>query len=584
MEEGKRQVLNAFVGMTNIIDEEKIDEVMIKTFDDILNILSDYCGPYGKFAVLTNPENPTAQPTFTKDGLNIIRAIEFISPMEKHVKDTMAYIAQRVERASGDSTTSSMIMVAAIMKSLKEKLSHMDKVCYRDFVEAYQIFAKRMLELIDALKITPISSSDLHNIAMAQAMSSSHGNTELSKKVAQLYSSTPKQAWEYVVFERERRETSEEIAVKVDDSDYSCKARIFDNRFYNSAHGDSFSIEGSKVIFALGQMISNSLEFVNIKREINKAIEDNTKLVIIAPDSADGKVRSEIESIVGPKGNKNIGIFNVTVYNPTINDHVGMLTTFGVQNIKDDQLAIFEDVKVTFKEGRLSIFNIVEQTNDMLHPDFHDEDSKLFKYLKAIEDYVEDYKTSTSSSMEADTLIKEARRIYNAILLQKQGRIVIGGAAYDNEALVDVVQDTMKATRATLLEGATLGLYQTLKQAIGTILSTKFIKHEKLIESIASSFSEGVDKLCECSERHLPRSMKAAFRSALVDGGVYNVAIKCRRSLSDCHDNDKCVGVVLQPSTVDKELIKRFGEVALKFMFTNRVIIPGGVVVNKQEG
>jgi hypothetical protein len=439
-----------------------------------------------------------------------------------------------------------------------------------------------MIDLLDQAKLMTFTPDEIKTVAMAQAMTSSHGNEELSKCVAELYSETPKQAWNYVVYERERLETDKSISVKIDESDYSCDARIFDNRFYNTESGDGFELDNTSVILALTQLISNGLEFVNIIKELKSAVDNNTKLVIIAPDGADPKVRMQIEEIIGPKGNKNIGIFNIPVYNPRINDHIGLLTTFGIRGIESDKLAAISSAKVTYSEGKLSIFNVLTKTTDMLHPQHKEESSYVFKYLKLLEDYVEGYKKSTVADTGIDESVKDARRIYNAILLQKQGRIVIGGAAYDNQAMLDVVQDTMKATRATLLEGASLGGYMLLKQCL--VKMNEDSSNSELVTDIISAYLSGIKTLSECSMRHLPSTDVALLKvSADTLGVVYNVAIKCVRELKDCLDPDKCVATVLQPITVDKELIKRFGEVALKFLFTNRVIIPGGVVIDQEK-
>lgn len=586
---GKRQVLNAFVGMTNIIDEKQIDDVMIKTFGTIVDILSDYCGPYGKFAVLTDPAKPTEQPTFTKDGLNIINAIEFISPMEKHVKDTMAYISQRVERESGDGTTSSMILVASVMRAIKESIKD-KKISYHEFVKAYVLFSNEVINALNSKCLHATNEQETHSIAMAQAMTSSHGNIELSKCVAELYSKTPVQAWDYIIFERERLETDTDINFKVDESDYSCRSNIFDNRFYNTPHGDAFEIKGAELVVMLGQMISNSLEFNNVVNKLKDSIAKNKKLVIIAPDGADPKVREIIEGLIPPRGNNDIGIFNINVMSPNINDHVGLMVSLGIENMKEDQLAIFEDVEVTYKNGELKVFNIVESTDDMLHPNFHDKDSKLFKYLEMIEDFVDEYRKSKDANPMIDHIVRDARKIYNNILLQKQGHVVIGGAAYDNMAMFDVVQDTMKATRATLKEGASLGGYQLLKEIL-LELQTSYtdvfstMDPDCIIVDLLCAFIEGIDKLTECTAKHIPSADAEKLKAASIGGGsVYNVAIKCIRTLEDALDSDACAATVLQPVTVDREMIRRFGEVALKFMFTNRVIIPGGVVVDKKEG
>ncbi len=48
-------------------------------------------------------------------------------------------------------------------------------------------------------------------------------------------------------------------------------------------------------------------------------------------------------------------------------------------------------------------------------------------------------------------------------------------------------------------------------------------------------------------------------------------------------DTELSYGAIIQPSTVDLEIVKRFGEFALKFACSRKIVTPGGVVLNHQK-
>ena len=103
-----RPIVNANIGVTNILESNDIYTIMLDTFTDIVRVLSDHCGPYGKFAMITSATNRVAEPVFTKDGIGIVRAMEYMSVMQEYVRNTLAYMGSRVETAAGDGTTSSI--------------------------------------------------------------------------------------------------------------------------------------------------------------------------------------------------------------------------------------------------------------------------------------------------------------------------------------------------------------------------------------------------------------------------------------------------------------------------------------------
>ena len=117
-----KAVIDANKGVTNVLESETIHTDLANVYDKIYNTLKAHFGPYSKFAVLIDPSDVLADPVFTTDGINIVRAIEFASPMEEEVKKMVAYIGTRMETAVGDGTTSAMMFTCAVLKKLMTHL------------------------------------------------------------------------------------------------------------------------------------------------------------------------------------------------------------------------------------------------------------------------------------------------------------------------------------------------------------------------------------------------------------------------------------------------------------------------------
>jgi chaperonin GroEL (HSP60 family) len=150
-----RPILDANIGLTNRIEHDDICEIMINTFNDIAEVLSDHCGPYGQFAMITTPNNKVAEPVFTKDGIGIVRAMEYMSPMEEFVRTTLAYIGSRIETAAGDGTTSSMIICATGLSSLMSWLQSAPYAyTYTKMIDVYNTFVASICKLLNENKYT----------------------------------------------------------------------------------------------------------------------------------------------------------------------------------------------------------------------------------------------------------------------------------------------------------------------------------------------------------------------------------------------------------------------------------------------
>ena len=196
-------------GISNRLEKAEFEKMMTETLTDLANVLKDHCGPYGKFSAITSVTDPSAEPVFTKDGINILRAIHYASPVQEFVRHTLMYMGSRVETSAGDGTTSAMIIMAIAMVKLLKNLKKIN-CTYQDLVDVYNISIAKQLDnrykdmtyTVDYLtdkvyerysdwcKKTDkagINKMVIKRIAYSQAYTSSHGDEECNNTPVEIH-------------------------------------------------------------------------------------------------------------------------------------------------------------------------------------------------------------------------------------------------------------------------------------------------------------------------------------------------------------------------------------------------------------
>ena len=121
-----RAILNANRGISNVIEQKVINTDLRRVSDNIFNVLKHHYGPYSGFAAKDDGQ-PLNETIFTKDGIGIIRAIQYASPQEEWVRKTIAYIGSRMESSVGDGTTSAMMFTSvaiALCKNIRYNVQY----------------------------------------------------------------------------------------------------------------------------------------------------------------------------------------------------------------------------------------------------------------------------------------------------------------------------------------------------------------------------------------------------------------------------------------------------------------------------
>jgi hypothetical protein len=137
--------------------------------------------------------------------------------------------------------------------------------------------------------------------------------------------------------------------------------------------------------------------------------------------------------------------------------------------------------------------------------------------------------------------INYLKRMYNKLALRRHMYIKIGGAAYDNATAIDELIDVLGATRCSLQHGCVRGGMKTLKKIVNKLLAdaenTKDKKYYLLCNSLLSVLNE----------------FHATLKELVTDV-----------------DYD-----VIQSKCVDINFVERFGELVLKLIATDKIIICG---------
>lgn len=199
-------------GATNTVNDFEYYNLVIATCSHICDVLKSHCGPYATDALLITDNHRNLKDRhyakFTKDGINIVKSIEFVSPIQKHIQSLIVYIGERVDSLSHDGTTTSMMLFTLLVKSYFETF-----ICDDDDIEYKPGFTDRRLLKSDIIQKLNKLIFDLERdvitvdilmkdfnlsriqaikfISYHQAMLSSKNDLELSNAITEVVETLP---------------------------------------------------------------------------------------------------------------------------------------------------------------------------------------------------------------------------------------------------------------------------------------------------------------------------------------------------------------------------------------------------------
>jgi len=596
--------VNDHLGVTNIIEHDVMARDLSITFQRIFDLLSKHFGPYGKYAMLVDPYNPLIEPVHTKDGINILRYVEMVSPMEKVIKNAIAHIGAGIEKAAGDGTTSSMMLVCAALKHLlaslgSEHISHgqlrtafVELVTHiKNYYKDTSITLEKMVELYEGNKTKAV-----HDIAYWQSYSSSHGDEELSQAVAKLFSSVPDEVWKYLIYRHDDYESDKRFEVIEGRGQFEFDAKILNPCVYNQDLQSWFkSTENMHVFLIDGVLLFDAPRHKEFWKKLEDLSESGEKYAVIMEARIDSSVHSKLNNLM-LKYPEQLAVFLHNVSDETDQTFRSILACLNkLDQMKDTPIEI-PNATIEFQNNMLYLANVFTINDKGVNPDAFDIKHNAYSFVSWAVNKIKYFENCPGNQQAAvKASVAKLRKSINSVLIGKQPVLFIGGLAYDNVAAEDVVYDCLLAVRTSLMEGFVPGgnkwLYAAITNYLCSPCDPEDIDRENTITNeLAVVFRKALQDIFVVAIGTLPLKYSGMIicEYAYNSFDFLNPSQTCDiRHLSDSISRfkDKKVNsaLIIQPTNVDLEVLERFGEVALKYVMTDRIITKDAAYVSDKE-
>lgn len=634
-------ILNANRGITNIVRHNTIRTDLQHVADYLFTVLKNHYGPYSGFAALADPKGQLKDTQFTKDGIDIIRSLEFASPQEEWVRKTISFIGTKIEAHVGDGTTSSMMFTCAMLKRMSQHIEELRPISHIEMTDAYEMFRENLQHFLKFATARPyytekngnvIIDHDLvRKIAYNQAFTASHGNTKLANDLAEVFVTTPKCLWERMTWQRCKHEREIPFWVEQTEGQYQIDgAEIFSKSMYNKDLSTWFEVDNATFLILNNEICCNTPE----AEKIFKAIDDATKetpTVILCPRQMDHYAYNELMTHLNKaaKEGRTVAVFGKSFENASINDYVALQALIGedITKYRNGGLCIKTGVYIKNYADKLVIDKLYEvpekyKNSSRLerHMVYDGEHIQFVDYLESVKKYADGMDTvnMTATNRQEQTMYY---RMYGKLTYSKTSVMIIGGSTHDNLALTPIVDDCIRAIARALSNGVVFSNNRSLYCAVshlagnGYVFSgskTHYSNDNRVIRQIAQWIAkrtkEALEDIAMCvvddlyPKKHFFKFQKRDFvkwwYSHAVDmlkfpkGGKVHWSKLDEKTFPPVDrytspaaylQDPKIDRVIIQPANSDITMLDRFAEVALKFILTECIVMKDGAYLDKKK-
>ena len=585
---------------SNVIEKDEFIKTVVTTMEDLLEALEDHCGPWSGTAALISTSNYFAEPSFTKDGINIIDSIRYKDPVRDFVRRQLVYMGKRIDRGAGDGTTSSMFLMASMIRDLsdadvRKKLAKYTAFeiakAWNDLVEmieqqykSYVTFAKNMKD-----------KKLIKYVAGSQAYTSSHGDVELAKCIEELFANTPRETWDNLTAQRAMFESDKKYDVTVNSAQYTLDTVVMFPKAGNEELGTVLRLDDVDCLIWYHVTIGDTYQKPIFKLFEERA-ESGKPLVVMCCNDIDVATQSYLIDLFEkhPEHKGCITFITVPFSDPMVNDLTALdrlLSTAGkiwsIGQKMGDEEHLYDIVKLTIecKGDKCRILKgIFDKKTFGINPFYKNKEYKEFnEYLNKIQTVIDNEKSDISRRNNKH--IEAFTRVLYKLISTKDVVFTIGGSAYDNAAGRDIVMDALLATKCSLTQGFVAGRFVTLKYTLQqldayaiTEETAEFLLIRLFIKTLLSCIEELDDAI------GIPKILKSkGYENSPADIiRLKQLSYVPPKSLEDAlkTKQDYCI---IQPAMTDITFLKRFGELGLKFLTANSVIPVGVQWDNNKE-
>jgi len=576
-----KHVVNAGLGLNNIIPPEHIYKDLGDAFDRFIKILSHVLGPHAKYASLDRGAGEN--PIFTKDGIELMRSIECISTIDSIAASALKTIGADAERKTGDGTTSSMIIAAMAIKGIYQDIYDAEKPpTFEALTQAYDNLLGDLEHYYEQYVYRAITKSQRAGIAYAQTYTSSHGDHELAKIMAELCSTIPESVYEHLSLESSRIEEEWKYKFELSDSQYEMEApEIFHPDMWNADLGTSFKVENATFICCTQVMDFDDALNEKFKELITTTLDNGTPLCVIMPNGITGSARFHWTQLCRKH---QAAFFSVPRKDVGIRDSdiLHLLMTRIPSTFDDNKFAVKEGVTIECQGASFKLNNIFDES-DNEDPHYRkmyvDKDPVLMELYNNITEHLATANTGAYVNLNSNAEMKRLVQLRSRLILKARPILKIGGTNYDNHRLQHILADVLISCHRVLKHGVVLASNRTLVAALQEQIEVYNEKTEKWEKMLADNICKGVIRLNEIlfKNAHLPINHDYHSVTDLITGKNYRF-IDIDYMIKQVSENGNTQDPIpLQAANFDIDMLRKFGDVILKYAFSQMIVINNGV-------
>lgn len=459
---------------SNIVDKKNLQEVQLKTLDEISKTLANTAGPYGSNTIILGDPGKGKPDSYTKDGHKTLSHIDFFDPLEKSIQTQLIEVTEHIVKTVGDGTTSTVMMCASMFSSIYSFLLRNKGV---PTFKIIQMIDKVIEDIQERIKShgREVELSDIYDICMI----STNGNEDVSTELAYIYNTYGKNVYINVTTSNNANnivkaydgltlERGYASPAYINDEDGTCTIR--NPRLYTFTD----PIDTPEMISYMEKIIYDNVIIPFTQHDVDNYIPT----VIMAPSvSRDATaVLAELEKLLyGCTNFTKPPMLFITGLNKEIDQYNDIVTLCGDKSIKK---YINPDIQEKdIKEGKApNIDSITEwygtcdeiicdnmktkfiNPKDMFSDEVDEDGNRKYgKVYEGLLNFVEQELEYSIKNSEGVGTIGNLRRRLNCLKSNLVDYMIGGISSIDRDALKDLVEDAVLNCRSAVRNGVGYG-------------------------------------------------------------------------------------------------------------------------------
>jgi hypothetical protein len=452
----------------NVVDFEDFSELIIKTLEQVQEDILPLSGKNALLDIVVFKDSATSylNNVFSNDGIHILKNTEYINPIQTYIVNYIRHIAERVEDAASDGTSTAIFTAASFIKNAFKELKHMREysdTVYNTMSNTVDIKNKIVQGLIDtqakmkkqALYLNDLSRDDKEKAIYQLALTTSKGNEIMAQCAVDLFMDIPEVLYKYVSYQRSEIETDIDISIEKVEHDFALAVNPSANIEYNAHLSTELHYDLCDVV-----LIPN-VNSVNVKSLLSYLDKNYTgdNNVIVVVNGADDHTNVFLEKELGVREIpfcKTVAFLPSFVNNPlelNILQVVSGLNIIDPLAIADFDKSTIKNVKCQLRNRTLYFYNLFENNDSILHPSYLNKDHKDYtKLCSELEKRINNLENKHEvKNVQQD--LNEFVRLYSSMVCSRLPKLVIGGSSINHLYNINVVDDVLGVVSVALKEG-----------------------------------------------------------------------------------------------------------------------------------